>query len=83
MILLTKRKIQELTFCALEFYQDMVFPDLYSVNIVHLTESCIFYITTRLDIEKLNKRQINWIVLYIYQYLVEKSRPKINSKLYY
>ena len=81
-MILTKSKIQELTFCALEFYQDMVYPDLNNVNIVRLTERCIFYITTRLDIKKLSKRQIKWIVLYIYQYLVEKSRPKIHSKLY-
>lgn len=78
--MITKSKIQEFTFCALEYYQDMVFSDLYSVNFMHLTESCIFYIETRLD-RKLNKRQINWVVIYIYQYLTEKSRPKINSKL--
>lgn len=80
-MILTKSKIQELTYCALEYCQDVVSPDLYKGNIVRLTERCIYYIQVRLDIEKLNKRQINWVVLYIYQYLVEKSRPKINSKL--
>ena len=80
--MITKSKIQELTFCALEYYQDMVSPDLEKVNLVHLVERCSFYIETRLDIKKLTKRQIKWMVLYIYQYLVKKSRPKINSKLY-